>query len=184
MCSIGKAWDDAYHHPDHGPKLEANTRITVALGKSVTALEALSCERLRRWAFELVTEELFKKLKLDAIASPTLPFAEPPAITKGAKAAGESNVPLTIEMMKFIFTANFLGLPAVTLPVPRAASSAAASVHPVALQFTGDHWAEAKLLRLAREVEAREGKAGEHSCSGVAARPADYFDALAAPPKV
>lgn len=143
---FASGWDLKYFTSD---ALEANTRVTVALGATWTAQEVLAAERLRHWLFQYVRDQ-FAEHSLSAIASPTLPFTAP-ELTKEAQTDGESNTPLVTEMMKYIFMANFLGLPAVTVPVGFDASN---DNMPIGFQLMGNHWSEAKLLRLARTVEA------------------------------
>ncbi len=76
---------------------------------------------------------------------------------------GESNVPLVVDMMKFIFLANFLGLPAISVPVGSIGGL------PVGLQVVGNHWDEHTVLNLGRALE---------STQPAPAHPADYIDVL------
>ena len=74
--------------------------------------------------------------------------------------------------MTYIFLANLLGLPALTVPVGLGRDSAL----PVGLHLLGGAWQEATLLRLARALE----EAG----AARAVRPAHFhheLDALLAP---
>jgi Asp-tRNA(Asn)/Glu-tRNA(Gln) amidotransferase A subunit family amidase len=160
----------------------------------------------KRWLFEYVTKELFQKHNLDCLATPTLPMVAPKMPTNAdALLTGESNVPLVIEMMKYIFLANFLGLPAITLPVPPSPPSSSLSPEvssddekdtklPIGFQLTGDHWSEAKLIRIASTLEGsfkakKDGSKGSlgkaelasstcNTSDDDAPRPPDYFDAL------
>jgi Asp-tRNA(Asn)/Glu-tRNA(Gln) amidotransferase A subunit family amidase len=63
--------------------------------------------------------------------------------------AGESDVEQTTVIMKFAFVANFLGLPAVSVPV---APLDDLNV-PIGLQLMGAHYTEDKLLRIAAAAE-------------------------------
>lgn len=51
--------------------MEPGGRIVVGLGSTVSALEALSADRIRAWAFEYVTK-MFAELQLTAIVNPTM----------------------------------------------------------------------------------------------------------------
>eukprot|EP00966_Prymnesium_polylepis_P187436 4345593-Prymnesium_polylepis.1 len=55
--------------------------------------------------------ELFGEHQLDAIVTPTVGRTAPP-LSDGAIASGESNTGLIMGMVKHIFLANLLGLPA------------------------------------------------------------------------
>ena len=68
---------------------------------------------------------------------------------------------------QYIFLANFLGQPAVTVPV---GVDAANHDMPVGLQFLAAHWSEHNLLRLARAAQLG---------APPMAPPADYVDVLA-----
>mmetsp|Transcript_7684 Transcript_7684/g.9107 ORF Transcript_7684/g.9107 Transcript_7684/m.9107 type:complete len:84 (+) Transcript_7684:2-253(+) len=69
--------------------------------------------------------------------------------------------------MKYIFQANFLGLPALTIPVPPLTTSTTTTGDqtdvkndvnlPIGFQLLGDHWSEAKLLTIAKNLEENIG---------------------------
>ena len=164
---FASGWDTKYSATGAAGDLEPNTRVTVGLGASVTAVEALACDKLRAWAFDHVNG-LFAEHALTAIVSPTLPMSAP-RIPAGGTELGESNTKLVVEMMKFIFMANYLGMPAISVPVGADASN---DRMPVGLQFMGPHWSEHDLLRLARATERAVPPL---------ARPADYVDVLVHP---
>jgi len=66
---------------------------------------------------------------------------------------GESNTPLQVELLKYVFLANFLGLPSISVPVGFDASN---SGMPIGLMLTGAQYTEDVLLRLARAAESAE----------------------------
>jgi Asp-tRNA(Asn)/Glu-tRNA(Gln) amidotransferase A subunit family amidase len=141
-------WDVQLHNtPQY---LEPNSRITLGVGSSVSALEVMSGEYLRAWGFDYV-RDLFHKHNLTAIATPMLPILSPP-LTEDAKAFGESNTPLSMKLMRYSFLANFLGLPAHSAPVGFATEGDVEL--PVGLQLIGTHWTEHKLLRIANALES------------------------------
>merc|ERR1740139_1677096 len=57
-------WDARFFDPNY--KLEDNTKIVLALGRTVTAVEALAAGRLRAYGMKKVCDELFRGLELDA----------------------------------------------------------------------------------------------------------------------
>jgi hypothetical protein len=58
--------------------MEANTRITIALGKTMSSIEVDAGQRVRAWGAHFVRERLFKALNLSAIVTPTTGMAAPP----------------------------------------------------------------------------------------------------------
>jgi hypothetical protein len=127
--------------------MEPGGRIIVALGGTVTALETLAADRIRAWAFDYVTR-LFREQRLTAIVNPTV-GVEVPALSEEAKLRGESNTPLVVRMMKYIFIANLLGLPGYSVPVGQVPAEADPSLLlPVGLHFLGDHWQDHKVRML------------------------------------
>jgi Asp-tRNA(Asn)/Glu-tRNA(Gln) amidotransferase A subunit family amidase len=124
--------------------MEPGGRIIVALGGTVTALETLAADRIRAWAFDYVTR-LFREQRLTAIVNPTV-GVEVPVLSEEAKLRGESNTPLVVRMMKYIFIANLLGLPGYSVPVGQVPAEADPSLLlPVGLHFLGDHWQDHKV---------------------------------------
>jgi Asp-tRNA(Asn)/Glu-tRNA(Gln) amidotransferase A subunit family amidase len=155
------------HLWSHSEKLEPNTRIVAGIGSTVSALEVLSGEYLRAWGYKYI-RDLFIDNDLTAIVTPTAPMVAP-ELTPAAKDSGETNNPLAVRMMKYVYVANFLGLPGYSVPVgfadAKAASTGVTAKLPVALQLIGTHWTEDKLMRLAHSIE--QG----HSNRGHMARP-------------
>ena len=62
-------FDDLLHNNPEA--LEPNTKVTVGVGSSMTALEVLAGERLRAWAFDYV-DELMQKENLSYLILPSL----------------------------------------------------------------------------------------------------------------
>ena len=92
------AFDKQFHQ--NWDDLETNTRITVGVGKTVSALEVLAAEKLRSWGFNYV-RHLFQNHSLTAIINPTIGML-PPSLTEVAKVYGESNSPMVVQLMKYI----------------------------------------------------------------------------------
>jgi Asp-tRNA(Asn)/Glu-tRNA(Gln) amidotransferase A subunit family amidase len=160
---FASGWDTKY---SDWADLEPNTRITIGLGMTVTAVEALACDKIRAWAFDYMVR-LFAEHNLTAIVSPTLPMSAP-EFPPGAREFGESNTGFVVEIMKYINLANFVGLPALSVPVGADTTN---NGMPIGLHFMGPHWSEHDLLRLARAVELTVPPIGT---------PPAFFDVFAA----
>lgn len=141
-------FDYEYHH--QYSLLEANSKITVGIGKSFSALEVLVAEKLRRFAFDYLTKEIFGRLNVTAIVTPTVGVL-PPRLSPAARLSGESNSRLVVQLMKFIFLGNLAGLPGYSVPVGYAADSG--PLLPIGLHLLGDHWSEHQLLRLGHALD-------------------------------
>lgn len=130
-----------------GWPLEPSTAVQLMLGRAVTAVELLAAHRLRSWAMAYVSD-LFESERLDAIVTPTVGRTAPP-LSAGAVASGASDTALVVSLMKHIFLANLLGLPALSSPI----GAGRLTGLPVGLQLIGGWWEEARLLRLACALE-------------------------------
>lgn len=159
---------DAPYHDQVNPEyLEHMTRITVGIGATSTALDILASEKLRSWAFHYVNTHIFTHQGVDAIVTPTVPITAP-LIQPETLLYGESNTVLQTELLKYVFLANFIGLPSISVPFGFDVNSKM----PIAVMFTGPQWKEDVLLMLASVIEM-EGK-----LCGMNQRPPDFFDAL------
>lgn len=145
-------FDSLFHsRPD---SMEPGTKVTIGLGSTMTSLEVISADHLRAWAFEYVND-LMDRENLSCIANPTIGILPPP-MPEDAKSDGESNTPLVVQLLKYIFLGNFLGLPGYSLPVGYAVPSDGTGSKgqvPIGLHLMGRHWGESTLLRLAHAVE-------------------------------
>ena len=81
-------FDYEYHHAFE--LLEPNSKVTVGIGKSFSAMEVLVAEKLRRYAFNYLTKEIFGNLNVTAIVNPTIGVL-PPRMSPQSKLSGESN---------------------------------------------------------------------------------------------
>lgn len=130
----------------HASVLEANTQLTLKLGSSMTALDVLAAQKLRRFAFNHI-RDLFQQGGLTAILTPTVAHTAP-EIPPGALETGEYNVAAVVRMMKHIFLGNLVGLPGVSVPIAYDEDKM-----PIALQLVGWQWQDSELLRVARVLE-------------------------------
>ena len=160
--------DIPYHNRIHVEYLEPTTRITAALGRTTTGLDILASEKLRAWAFHYVNTHIFSKQGVDVIITPTVPLSAPP-IHPRTREYGESNTALQTELLKYVFLANFIGLPSISVPFGYNCDSGL----PISVMFTGPQWREDTLLSLASFVEL------DAKLRGIDRRPPDYLDVLA-----
>lgn len=140
------AEDRGYHN--HLSTFEAGTSIQLSLGRSMTAIELLSANRVRAWGFNFI-EKLFKKKELSAIISPTIGVATP-KLEKASESVGESNTALVMQIMKYIFLGNLIGLPGMSVPIGYSTQHGGT---PIGMHLLGKHWGEAELLRIANIIE-------------------------------
>jgi Asp-tRNA(Asn)/Glu-tRNA(Gln) amidotransferase A subunit family amidase len=148
LSEFASLWDARFY--DLNITLEANTDITLVMGKEVTANEVWAAENIRTYAKDLVQNKLFRHLELDAIVSPML-GTKVPKPKAGYRTAGESNTPLVYKVMRFVPLSNFLGLPAMSVPIGYEEETGL----PIGFQLLGDAWQEHKLLRIAAVLEKK-----------------------------
>jgi Asp-tRNA(Asn)/Glu-tRNA(Gln) amidotransferase A subunit family amidase len=95
--------------------------------------------------------------EVDLIATPSTGCTAP-AYTADALPHGESNLPLTLTIMRYAQAANLFGLPGISVPCGQDGRGL-----PIGLQLMGRAWEEALLLRAAavveRSVERKKPKA-------------------------
>jgi Asp-tRNA(Asn)/Glu-tRNA(Gln) amidotransferase A subunit family amidase len=147
LSEFAQFWDSAFYDPTIA--LEANTEITLAMGKEITAGEVLAAEKVRTFAGYWLREKIFCALELDAIVSPTL-GTKVPMPKAGFRRTGESNTPLVYKIMRYIPLANFLGLPGLSVPIGYEQDTNL----PIGFQVLGDAWNEHKLLRIGNALES------------------------------
>lgn len=128
------------HHTEHG----LDVRINLALGRQFSADDYVKAQRIRT---RMIAH--FNKAfnDVDVILTPTTAIAAP-EIKKGALPDGESDLSVTVEIMRFATAANLTGLPAITFPVGYTQKGL-----PIGMQAMGRAWDEVTLLRLAYAAE-------------------------------
>ncbi|XP_057431102.1 fatty acid amide hydrolase [Lotus japonicus] len=146
-----------------GIKLTYDTRVSMALFRSFTAGDYVAAQCLRRRIMYYFME-IFKKV--DVIVTPTTGMTAP-RIPPSALESGETDMPTTGYLMRFVVPANLLGLPAISIPVGYDKEGL-----PIGLQIIGRPWAEATILRVASAVEKLCGESKK--------RPVSYYDVLRA----
>lgn len=157
-CSLNPYCEDG-----KGVKLTYDTRTSLALFQSFTAADYIAAQCIRRRIMHYFLE-IFKKV--DIIVTPTTGMTAP-KIPPSALKSGETDMPTTGYLMRFVVPANLLGFPAISVPVGYDKEGL-----PIGLQIIGRPWAEATILRVASAVEKLCGESKK--------RPVSYYDVLRA----
>ncbi|KAI8929676.1 amidase [Entophlyctis helioformis] len=126
-------------------QLGTGTRLMLLTATALTPADYINAQQIRTRGMDLM-RRLYKDV--DVIVTPTTAIL-PPKIVDGALTHGYSNYSEGSKAMQYIFFGNFLGLPAVTVPVGYAEPSSL----PIGMQFMGKWWDENLLLRLANATE-------------------------------
>ncbi|MCD9559004.1 hypothetical protein HAX54_016719 [Datura stramonium] len=151
LCSMNPDCSDG-----KGERLTYDTRTNLALFRSFTAADYVAAQRLRR-RLMYFHMEIFKKV--DIIVTPTTGMTAP-RIPPSALKFGETDLQVTGNLMRFIITANLLGLPAVTVPVGYDKQGL-----PIGMQLIGRPWCEASICATA---------AIEETCAEPKKKPLQY----------
>ncbi len=128
----------------HGTEYSAETRVNLALGRRMKSSDYVHAQRLRVRLCRHFDDAL---AEVDAIVTPTTGCTAPPAAAD-ALATGESNLPLTGQIMRFAPAANLTGRPTISIPAGYDGRGL-----PIGLQAMGRYWSEPTLLRLAAVAE-------------------------------
>jgi Asp-tRNA(Asn)/Glu-tRNA(Gln) amidotransferase A subunit family amidase len=136
----------------HRREVSREVRIHWVLARALSARDYLQAQRIRT----RTTAHFYRALQeADVIVTPTTGCTAPP-IRADALRWGESDIGLTMDIMRFAVPANFAGLPAITFPAGHDAQGLPIGMHAVARP-----WEEHVLLNLAhaaeRFVERRPG---------------------------
>jgi Asp-tRNA(Asn)/Glu-tRNA(Gln) amidotransferase A subunit family amidase len=142
-------------------KLTYDTRVNLALFGSLKASDYVAAQRIRR-RIMYYHMEIFKDV--DVIVTPTTGMTAP-LIPPSALKSGETHMQVTANLMRFIVAANFIGLPAISVPIGYDKQGL-----PIGLQLIGRPWGEASILRLAAAIE--------ELCCKPKKKPQSFFDIL------
>lgn len=130
-----------HHRAEYGN----DTRLLLAMGETVSAVEYLHAQRVR----SLITRSFRGVLeRYDVFASPTTACVAP-KITAAALATGEVDDAVNSATSRYTFAANLTGFPALSLPAPVEPGAL-----PVGLQLMCLPWEEGRLLGIGAAVEA------------------------------
>ncbi|MED6149889.1 hypothetical protein PIB30_066956 [Stylosanthes scabra] len=136
-----------------------DARVALSIYSSFSSLEYLNAQRIRNRQLQLHMKIL---AEADVIVSPTTGVTAY-SIQDDALKTGELDYINGAALVRYSIAGNFLGLPAVTVPVGYDKLGL-----PIGLQFIGRPWSEATLMHLAFAVQA----------ISLYKKPAQYYDLL------
>jgi len=132
------------YYAAHFGEFGLDVRANLALARSFTARDYVQAQRIRTRTIAHFARALEQ---VNAIVTPAAACTAPP-IRPDALPEGESDLSLTMEIMRFAFPANFTGHPAISFPAGYDSHGL-----PVGFQVIGRPWEEHVLLRLAQVAE-------------------------------
>ena len=129
----------------HRRDFSLDARANLAIARSFSASEYVTAQRVRTRAMAT-----FQRAFADvhAIVTPATGQTAP-RVNLSAQPYGESNLSMTTEVMRFAFTANLTGHPAISFPAGYDVNGL-----PVGLQVIGRAWSEHLLFRIASVAES------------------------------
>jgi Asp-tRNA(Asn)/Glu-tRNA(Gln) amidotransferase A subunit family amidase len=134
----------SYTYPEHHREHGLDVRINLALGRAFNAGDYLLAQRART----RIIRNFENALKdVDIILTPSTGIPAP-EIKKGALPDGDSDLSVTVEIMRFVTAGNMTGLPAISFPAGYTTKGL-----PIGMQAIGRAWQENLLLRLAINAE-------------------------------
>ncbi|MEW5849474.1 MAG: amidase [Myxococcota bacterium] len=135
-----------HHYENHREAYGLDTRVNLALARQLTGYDYTHAQRLR-----VRLNGHFSSVfgRVDVLCTPTTGRTAPPLLADALQ-TGESNLPVTGQILRFALPANLTGAPALSVPVGYDAMGL-----PVGLQLMGRAWEEHLLLRVGRVVERR-----------------------------
>ncbi|CAK4086441.1 unnamed protein product [Aphanomyces euteiches] len=132
------------------PRLALNpeTQINVNFStRHYDGVDFLGAQKIRTFATQAMAE-IFDKV--DVFLTPTTGSVAP-RLTPEVFSAGLSDLPLNAILMRFIMVANFVGIPAMSIPVAFEDKTNL----PISMQLQANLWNEHTLFQVARLLEAR-----------------------------
>ncbi|KAF5187949.1 Glutamyl-tRNA(Gln) amidotransferase subunit A [Thalictrum thalictroides] len=151
----------AYLQKQDTKEIGCDVRAALCFYDGFTSKEYLNAQRLRNRHLH-VYKEIFKKA--DIIVSPTTGVTAYP-ITDDALKYGELDYINGAALVRYMIAGNFLGLPAVTVPVGYDKMGL-----PIGLQFIGRPWSESTLIRIAYMMQ--------NLCMSSYRKPQVFYDLL------
>lgn len=121
------------------------TRILLTSNGPISSAQYVHSQRIRTHMMKIM-EEIFKTV--DVIVTPTIPITAP-TIYKDALAYGESDTTVISELMRYMFLANFTGIPAISIPIGLTEKGKL----PVGLQLMAPWWMEETLFKFSFVTE-------------------------------
>ncbi|KAK2384917.1 fatty acid amide hydrolase [Trifolium repens] len=138
-----------------------DARVALKIYGAFSSMEYIKAQKIRNRQLKF-HKKIFSEA--DVIVSPTTGVTAYP-IQSDALKTGELDYVNGAALIRYSIAGNFLGLPAVTVPVGYDKSGL-----PIGLQFIGRPWAEATLIHLAFAMQA--------ICLSEYRKPAIYYDLL------
>ncbi|KAI3523919.1 hypothetical protein L1887_02435 [Cichorium endivia] len=151
------------HLLDKHDKSESGSDVRVALSVygAFSSRDYLQAQRIRNRQMK-IHEKIFGIA--DVIVTPTVGITAY-EIKDDVKKTGELDYVNGASLVRYSIAGNFLGLPAVTVPVGYDKRGL-----PIGIQFIGKHWSEAMLIQIAYAMEAL--------CKAEYKKPKVYYDLL------
>lgn len=131
-------------YPDRRTLLALDTRLAIRLAQSFSGAELLTAARVRTMAMA-AWRDVFRRVH--AVVTPTTAQVAP-AIRDEMMPDGGSDLAMTTEAMRFAFSSNLTGHPAVSFPAGYDGRGL-----PVGMQAIGRPWSERLLFRIAACAE-------------------------------
>ncbi|KAL9233373.1 hypothetical protein vseg_008385 [Gypsophila vaccaria] len=138
-----------------------DSRVALSIYASFTSMEYIKAQKIRRRQMHFFNKILSEA---DVIVTPTTGVTAT-RIQDDALKTGELDYITGAALVRYIVAGNFLGLPAVTVPIGYDKDGL-----PIGLQFIGRPWSEAKLLHISFALQAL--------CKSDYRKPAVYYDLL------
>ncbi|RYR19088.1 hypothetical protein Ahy_B03g063769 [Arachis hypogaea] len=138
-----------------------DTRVALNFYSAFSSMEYIKAQKIRNRQLQFHKKIL---AEADVIVSPTTGVTANP-IQEDAIKTGDFDYPNAAALVRYSISGNFLGLPAVTIPVGYSELGL-----PIGLQFIGKPWAEATLIHLAFAMQA--------ICMPEYRKPAVFYDLL------
>ncbi len=143
ISSEMRAAVDTVHRADPD-QFAPDTRLILALTKLFSSTDYVKAQQVRSLAMQEF-ERIFQDT--DIVVTPTTAITAPKIKAQNDDSA-ESSLTTTTELMRFCYSANLVGLPALTVPAGYDESGL-----PIGLQLIGKPWHEHELLRVGRALE-------------------------------
>ena len=159
IALLGEMASTMRKYPANLRDLGAATRIGLSLGREFNIGDYAKTQRMRTHYMKIFSD-IFNKV--DAIITPATAITAPQVSLKDAS-GGWLDLSSATEVMRYAFTANLVGLPAISFPAGYDKLGL-----PIGMQAMGRWWDEALLLRIAFNAE----KVVERR------RPIKYFDLI------
>jgi len=135
----------APHYVRHRTDFGLDARVNLAIARSWTAAEYVTAQRVRTRALAIWARAF---ANVDAIVTPSTGQTAP-RINEAALPHGESDLSMSLQVMRFAPWSNLTGHPAITMPAGYDSNGL-----PVGLQAIGRPWGERMLFRIAAMAES------------------------------